>query len=633
MKSELIEKSSETYINQENLINKSLNTEEEEKKISLINSEQEKRRKEKKENKENKENKERRVNYQISSSNNIDEKKSPEKNIKEEKEKKMKIKLFEKEMISSKEKNEINKKEKVSKKLKIIIIKTKKKKENIKSRALKKLSKLEINMNNNNSYEINKTQELNNNIKILKSERINNLSLKKKVKNLKSKIIILPPIKNLQNEKNSKLTYCIYKGNNDKLIEKCFKYRKEIWQKSEYPLSKYCDLLWTPLSKDIDFKMLENKKQYVNHLEYHDEITNKRNLYLTLLNYCENKHYNLFNFFPFTIIFELKHKTLETQLNQFKYLYDNIDNYVYGINNDLFYHKYNEIFYTYQSKKLGSEQRIFFPKTHYEGYNLWLIKAINLNRGMGIKVENDLDKIEKEIIEINDNLKMEISNKKKRKCKCILIQKYIEKPLLYQGRKFDIRLWVLFIGNKPDDVYIFKEGHLKATCGNYDLNSKDLFIHLTNYSIQKYNSDFSKIEIGNEIPFKDLQKDLDSKKIKINFRNNIYPKIVRIVRITAGAAKDKINRMKRKNCFEIYGYDFMIDDNYNPFLIEINTNPGFEISSPLIDMLLPRLIDDAFKLTIDTDFYLSNIYINSPSNFPVEGYSNNENMFEKYSVL
>ena len=379
--------------------------------------------------------------------------------------------------------------------------------------------------------------------------------------------------------------------------------------------------------------MLENKKQYVNHLEYHDEITNKRNLFLTLLKYCEKKHYNLFTFFPFTIIFELKHKTLETQLKHFEYIYDKIENYICGTNTDLFNHKYNEIFYTYQTRKLGSEQRIFFPKTHYDGYNLWLIKAINLNRGMGIKVENDLDKIEKEIIEINDNLKMEISNKKKRKCKRILIQKYIEKPLLYQGRKFDIRLWVLFIGNKPDNVYIFKEGHLKATCGNYDLNSKDIYVHLTNYSIQKYNSDFSKIEIGNEIPFKDLQKDLDSKKIKINFRNNIYPKIVRIVRITAGAAKAKINMMNRKNCFEIYGYDFMIDEKFNPFLIEINTNPGFEFSSPLINMLLPRLIDDAFKLTIDTDFYLSNLYMNSPSKFPVDGYSNNENMFEKYSVL
>ena len=589
MKNELIKKSLEGNLNKENIINKSINLinlEEEKKKVLLINLEQEKRKKKKLENEE------KICIHQIISKNKITE------NVNQEN----------------------NKEEKELKKLKITIIETRNKNEEIsknssnenlrKTPKLKKSSKIKIKINNS-SYENNK---------ILKTE------------NKKPKILILPPVK-IQTENSIKLKYCIYKGNNDKLIEKCFEYRKEIWEKSEYPLSQYCDLLWTPLSKDINFKMLENKKQYVNHLEYHDEITNKRNLFLTLLKYCEKKHYNLFTFFPFTIIFELKHKTLETQLKHFKYIYDNIENYICGTNTDLFNHKYNEIFYTYQTRKLGSEQRIFFPKTHYDGYNLWLIKAINLNRGMGIKVENDLDKIEKEIIEINDNLKMEISNKKKRKCKCILIQKYIEKPLLYQGRKFDIRLWVLFIGNKPDNVYIFKEGHLKATCGNYDLNSKDIYVHLTNYSIQKYNSDFSKIEIGNEIPFKDLQKDLDSKKIKINFRNNIYPKIVRIVRITAGAAKAKINMMNRKNCFEIYGYDFMIDEKFNPFLIEINTNPGFEFSSPLINMLLPRLIDDAFKLTIDTDFYLSNLYMNSPSKFPVDGYSNNENMFEKYSVL
>ena len=595
MKNELIKKSLEGNLNKENIINKSINLEEEKKKVLLINLEQEKRKKKKLENEE------KICIHQIISKNKITENLNQENNKEEKELKKLKITIIDTE----------NKKEEISKNSSNENLRKKiNKNDDLKTQKLKKSSKIKIKINNS-SYENNK---------ILKTE------------NKKPKILILPPV-NVQTENSIKLKYCIYKGNNDKLIEKCFEYRKEIWEKSEYPLSQYCDLLWTPLSKDINFKMLENKKQYVNHLEYHDEITNKRNLFLTLLKYCEKKHYNLFTFFPFTIIFELKHKTLETQLKHFEYIYDKIENYICGTNTDLFNHKYNEIFYTYQTRKLGSEQRIFFPKTHYDGYNLWLIKAINLNRGMGIKVENDLDKIEKEIIEINDNLKMEISNKKKRKCKCILIQKYIEKPLLYQGRKFDIRLWVLFIGNKPDNVYIFKEGHLKATCGNYDLNSKDIYVHLTNYSIQKYNSDFSKIEIGNEIPFKDLQKDLDSKKIKINFRNNIYPKIVRIVRITAGAAKAKINMMNRKNCFEIYGYDFMIDEKFNPFLIEINTNPGFEFSSPLINMLLPRLIDDAFKLTIDTDFYLSNLYMNSPSKFPVDGYSNNENMFEKYSVL
>ena len=595
MKNELIKKSLELNLNKENIINKSLNLEEEKKKVLLINLEQEKRKKKKLENEE------KICIHRIISKNKITENLNQENNKEEKELKKLKITIIETE----------NKKEEISKNSSNENLRKKiDKNDNLKTQKLKKSSKIKIKINNS-PYENNK---------ILKTE------------NKEPKILILPPVK-IQTENSIKLKYCIYKGNNDKLIEKCFEYRKEIWEKSEYPLSQYCDLLWTPLSKDINFKMLENKKQYVNHLEYHDEITNKRNLFLTLLKYCEKKHYNLFTFFPFTIIFELKHKTLETQLKHFEYIYDKIENYICGTNTDLFNHKYNEIFYTYQTRKLGNEQRIFFPKTHYDGYNLWLIKAINLNRGMGIKVENDLDKIEKEIIEINDNLKMEISNKKKRKCKCILIQKYIEKPLLYQGRKFDIRLWVLFIGNKPDNVYIFKEGHLKATCGNYDLNSKDIYVHLTNYSIQKYNSDFSKIEIGNEIPFKDLQKDLDSKKIKINFRNNIYPKIVRIVRITAGAAKAKINMMNRKNCFEIYGYDFMIDEKFNPFLIEINTNPGFEFSSPLINMLLPRLIDDAFKLTIDTDFYLSNLYMNSPSKFPVDGYSNNENMFEKYSVL
>jgi len=36
----------------------------------------------------------------------------------------------------------------------------------------------------------------------------------------------------------------------------------------------------------------------------------------------------------------------------------------------------------------------------------------------------------------------------------ILLQKYIEKPLTYYGRKFDIRMWILITHNM--EVYIFK---------------------------------------------------------------------------------------------------------------------------------------------------------------------------------
>jgi hypothetical protein len=75
-----------------------------------------------------------------------------------------------------------------------------------------------------------------------------------------------------------------------------------------------------------------------------------------------------------------------------------------------------------------------------------------------------------------------------------------------------------------------------------------------------------------------------------------------IVELTMKSIKEKINPNKRNFCFEIFGYDFMMDVNLNVFLIEINTNPGLEISSPWIKAIVPRMVDDALRLTIDEVF-------------------------------
>ena len=82
----------------------------------------------------------------------------------------------------------------------------------------------------------------------------------------------------------------------------------------------------------------------------------------------------------------------------------------------------------------------------------------------------------------------------------------------------------------------------------------------------------------------------------------------------------------------------MLDIDLNPFLIEINTNPGLEISSPLISKLVPRMIDDAFRLTIDkvfeTEFAEERYRFNEEKNekeyispFHVDEYDDTENMF------
>ena len=71
---------------------------------------------------------------------------------------------------------------------------------------------------------------------------------------------------------------------------------------------------------------------------------------------------------------------------------------------------------------------------------------------------------------------------------------------------------------------------------------------------------------------------------------------------TIESVKKKLDPNKRIGCFELFGYDFMVDYDFTVWLIEVNTNPCLDESSLILKKLLPRMLDDAFKLTIDRDF-------------------------------
>ena len=70
--------------------------------------------------------------------------------------------------------------------------------------------------------------------------------------------------------------------------------------------------------------------------------------------------------------------------------------------------------------------------------------------------------------------------------------------------------------------------------------------------------------------------------------------------ISLNSVRGKLS--ETKHCFEIFGYDFILDQDFNTWLIEVNTNPCIEEASPLLAMLIPRMPDDAFKLTLDVIF-------------------------------
>ena len=69
---------------------------------------------------------------------------------------------------------------------------------------------------------------------------------------------------------------------------------------------------------------------------------------------------------------------------------------------------------------------------------------------------------------------------------------------------------------------------------------------------------------------------------------------------TIDASHNKLNPKKRQACFELLGFDFMLDSDLRVDLIEINSNPCLETwSCPLLENLIPKLVDDVLRVGLD----------------------------------
>ena len=214
----------------------------------------------------------------------------------------------------------------------------------------------------------------------------------------------------------------------------------------------------------------------------------------------------------------------------------------------------------------------------------------------------------------------------------IIIQKYLDNPLLYQKRKFDIRCFVLVDSNL--NVFFCREGHLKSSSKLYDLNSNDKFIHITNHSLQKKCSKFAQYEFGNEMSYDDFKKVMKEDNIPMEKFDKMIEEMKYLIKISFKAVGNKLLKINPVLCFEIFGYDFILDNDFKPWILEINNNPGLGISSPVILKLVPRMLDDAFRLTIDKIFetkYSSECIDENgkyKSKYQLNGFSDEENVFE-----
>ena len=89
---------------------------------------------------------------------------------------------------------------------------------------------------------------------------------------------------------------------------------------------------------------------------------------------------------------------------------------------------------------------------------------------------------------------------------------------------------------------------------------------------------------------------------KIDLNEMIVPRMKDIIIDSFMSVRHKMNPNKRKNCFELFGFDFLLDEDFRVWLIEINTNPFLGAPNKDMVVLVPKMIDEMFSLVVDNVF-------------------------------
>ena len=163
-------------------------------------------------------------------------------------------------------------------------------------------------------------------------------------------------------------------------------------------------------SKAEQIKMLKNeenliKKQYAEEDHDKDEVTIEEPSRTTTLD---------FEFQP-----------IENKIGNFKKLYEYVENLCGRLKEKFLQFNMN-----------GTE-------------NLWLLKPGSSSRGRGIKVYKTYERVVNRITNLKGNTRLWV------------VQKCIENPLIVEGRKFDIRQWVLVTDWNPLTIWLYNECYIR----------------------------------------------------------------------------------------------------------------------------------------------------------------------------
>ncbi|XP_056022302.1 tubulin polyglutamylase ttll6-like isoform X48 [Ostrea edulis] len=189
----------------------------------------------------------------------------------------------------------------------------------------------------------------------------------------------------------------------------------------------------------------------------------------------------------------------------------------------------------------------------------------------------------------------------------MICQQYMSKPFLIDGFKFDLRIYTLVTSCDPLRIFLFKDGLARFATNKYieptNNNVDNVFMHLTNYAINKHSEDFIRDdEAGSKRRISTINRYLRDKGYDVD---KMWADIDDVITKTLISAHSILkhnyrtcfpNHVKGSACFEILGFDVLLDRKLRPQVLEVNHSPSFNTDSELDREIKGALVWDSLNL-------------------------------------
>lgn len=191
-------------------------------------------------------------------------------------------------------------------------------------------------------------------------------------------------------------------------------------------------------------------------------------------------------------------------------------------------------------------------------------------------------------------------------------QRYVQKPFLLDGFKFDLRLYVLVLGCDPLRIFLHRRGLVRLASEQYveptGKNLSQSMVHLTNYAINKMNPNFEEntrpedAQDGHKRSWEAVREHLRAEGHDVDA---LVAEIEDLIVKTLIAVQPSLSHfyhscqpddVENAMCFEILGFDVILDSKLQPLLLEVNHAPSFATESELDCVVKTEVLRDTLSL-------------------------------------